>query len=42
MHGLHSVFDIAQRTVIHSGAGGVCRWLTNEKQRKSDISLIDQ
>ena len=33
MHGPHSVFDIGNRTVIHCDAAGVCRWVTNEKQR---------
>ena len=38
MHGPHGVFDIGQCTVIHCDAGGVS-WLTNEKQRKTDIRL---
>ena len=37
MHGLHSVFDIGHCTVIHSD-----RWMTNEKQRKTDIRSTDQ
>ena len=40
-HCPHSVFDIGQCTVIHYDAGGVS-WLTNEKQRKTDIRLSDQ
>ena len=35
MHGPHIVFDIG-----HCDAGSV--WLTNEKQRKTDIRLTDQ
>ena len=36
MHGPHSVFDIG--TVLAM----VCRWLTNEKQRKTDRRITDQ
>ena len=40
MHGPHSVSDTGHCTVIHCDT--VCRWLTNEKQRKTDIRLTDQ
>ena len=42
MHGPHSVYDIGQCMVIYCDAGEVCCWLTNEKQRKTDIHLTDQ
>ena len=38
MHGPHSVFDIGHYTVMPE----VCRWLTNERQRKTDIRLTEQ
>ena len=41
MHGPHSVFDIGYSTVIRRDPK-VCRWLTNEKQRKPDIRLSGQ
>ena len=38
-----SVFDIGHSNVIHcTVTSEVCRWLTNEKQRKTDIRLTDQ
>ena len=38
MHGPHSVFDMV--TVrLYTVMPEVCRWLTNEKQRKTDIRL---
>ena len=40
MHGPHSVSDTGHCTVIHCDT--VCRWLTNEWQRKTDIRLTDQ
>ena len=41
-HGLHSVSDTGHCLIIYCDAGEVCRWLTNEKQRKTDIHLTDQ
>ena len=41
MHDPRDVFDIGHCTVIHCDAEGVS-WLTNEKQRKTDICLTDQ
>ena len=35
-------FDIGHCMVMHCDAGGVARWLTKEKQRKTDIRLTDQ
>ena len=40
MHGPHSVFDIG-RCTLYTLVPEVCRWLTNEKQRKTDIRLTD-
>ena len=42
MHGPHSVFDIDHCMVLHCMMPEMCRWLTNEKQRKTDIHLTDQ
>ena len=45
MHGQHSVFDIGLNLVavlLYTVMPEVCRWLTNEKQRKTDIRLTDQ
>ena len=39
MHGPHSVFNIGHCTVKHCDSGAVCRWSTNEKQRKTGIIL---
>ena len=39
MHGPHSVFDFGQ---LYTVMLEVCRWLTNEKQRKTNICLTDQ
>ena len=39
MHGPHSVFDIGR---LYNVMPEVCRWLTKEKQRKTDIRLADQ
>ena len=41
MHGPHSVSDIGHCTVI-TVMPEVCRWLTNEKQRKTNIRVFDQ
>ena len=39
MHGPHSVFDIVT-VQLYTVMPEVCHWLTNEKQRKTEIFLI--
>ena len=36
------VFSTLVTVRLYAVMQGVCRWLTNEKQRKNDIRLIDQ
>ena len=37
-----TVFSILVTVRLHTVMPEVCRWLTNEKQRKIDIRLTDQ
>ena len=41
MHSPHS-FSILVTVLLYTLIPEVCRWLTNEKQRKTDIRLTDQ
>ena len=38
----HTVFSILVTVWLYTVMPKVCRWLTNEKQRKTDIRLPDQ
>ena len=38
----HTVFPILVTVRLYTVMLDVCRWLTNEKQRKTDIHFTDQ
>ena len=38
----HTMLSILVTERLHTVMPEVCRWLTNEKQRKTDIHLTDQ